>query len=88
VNRHPERQADSGDIDKAVTIWVLLASLLLAVAAYVLCESGEVEIAIAFGIVSLIGVNIPTVGYSWWRKHRYTPNLAESSSDRRKNGAI
>ena len=88
MNHHPERQADSGDIDSAITIWVLLASLLLAVAAYVLCESGEVEVAIAFGIVSLIGINIPTVGYSWWRKHRRTQNLANRAGDGKKDGGI
>ena len=83
-----ERPADPGDIDGAITIWVVLASLLLAIAAYVLCESGEIEIAIALGIVSLIGINIPTVGYSWWHKHRRTQKVPATPSDRKKDGAI
>ena len=56
------------DIDAAITIWVFLGSLLLAVAAYMLYQSGHVVVGIVLGVASFIGANIPTVGYSWWRK--------------------
>jgi len=70
MNQHPERQANPDDIDAAITIWVFLASLLLAVAALVLYQSGYPVVGVVLGVVSFIGANIPTVGYSWWHKHR------------------
>jgi len=88
VNRDREHQADPSDIDNAITIWVVLASLLLAVAAYVLYQSGHVAIGIALGIISFIGVNISTVGYSWWRKRRSAAKPTNNSGDKRGNGAI
>ena len=87
MNRDREHQPDPSDIDNAITIWVVLASLLLAVAAYVLYQSGHVAIGIALGIISFIGVNIPTVGYSWWRKRRRVVPT-NNSGDKRRNGAI
>jgi hypothetical protein len=79
VNTEP----NPGDIDSAITIWVVLASLLLAVAAYLLYQAGHAAIGVVLGIISFIGVNIPTVGYSWWRRRQRAAKVTNASGDDR-----
>ena len=88
MNPDRKHQADPGDIDSAITIWVVLASLLLAVAAYTLYQSGHVVIGVVLGVVSAVGVNVPTVGYSWWRQRRRALRAANDSRNKSGNGAI
>ncbi len=70
MNRNRERDAIAEDVDAAITVGVFLTSFLVGCAALALYLNGFTVSGISLGVVALIGANIPSVGYAWWRKRR------------------
>jgi len=77
VNHNRERDAISEDVDTAITVGVFLASFLIGCAALALYLKGFTVSGISLGVVALIGANIPSVGYAWWRKRRTSKTSPE-----------
>ena len=74
VDPLPHIKQDPDYVDIGALAWVWIISVVLAFVAWLLFESGYVVAAVILGATSAIGISIPRIPYSAWRKRLARPN--------------